>query len=356
MDVTFMTINDLSDDAKILFVSDSVQDILGFKPTDVKNVPAFDFFHPNEVEKARKVHKRGILLDKAAVLHTVHLRSRNGSYIKCECSFTIVQDALVACIGKFNPGYKSERRANEAPRIRQLFKCSNKDPMYHMLEDLSPKYQRPPMVREPRAILILNRFTRTLSIMYASDSVMTVLGISSSEIMSRSFYELIQQSCLAESIACLESAKANDSIAYLRFWYRDINASENDELSDDDDDDDDEYENEHEIASRVDSEELETPRIKAESPSSMKRRRIGAANRRPAASYPPPTSIDPSSAIPEVLDAMEAQGEPGCLRRRTRRNVRSYQVEVEAVISCTSDGVVVVIRQARPPIPAFNSF
>lgn len=91
-------------------MSDSVHDILGYRPIDVKDMPAFNFFHPSEVEQARKVHKRGILLDKAAVLHTVHLRSRDGGYVKCECSFTIVQDALVACIGKFNSSYKSDRK------------------------------------------------------------------------------------------------------------------------------------------------------------------------------------------------------------------------------------------------------
>src|SRR6202035_2650967 len=72
-----------------------------------------------------------------------------------------------------------------------------------------------------RAALILNRFTRTLTVMYATNAVTSILGITPEQFDGKSFYECIQENCLADAIRCLESAKANDSIAYLRFWHRD---------------------------------------------------------------------------------------------------------------------------------------
>ena len=36
-----------------------------------------------------------------------------------------------------------------------------------------------------------------------------------------SFYYCIAENCLQDAIKCLENAKGNDSIAYLRFWFRD---------------------------------------------------------------------------------------------------------------------------------------
>ncbi len=100
-----------------------------------------------------------------------------------------------------------------------------------MLEHLSPKFKMPPMEREPRAALILNRFTRNLSVMFATSSVASILGLRPEQIKDKSFYRCIQENCLPEAVRCLESAKANDSIAYLRFFFRD--PREDDDDSDD---------------------------------------------------------------------------------------------------------------------------
>ena len=91
-----------------------------------------------------------------------------------------------------------------------------------MLQYLSGKfYQEPqPHSREPRAALFLNRFTRTSSIMFATGGVSQILGVEPEQLTGKSFYYCIAESCLGEAVKCLESAKSNDSIAYLRFWYR----------------------------------------------------------------------------------------------------------------------------------------
>ncbi|PHH53485.1 hypothetical protein CFIMG_005109RA [Ceratocystis fimbriata CBS 114723] len=359
MEVTFMTMNDLTDKCRVIFATESVYEILGYTPEEAKHRSVFDFIHPAEQEAARRIYSRAALLDKATVLHTLYLLTKGGDYIRLT------------------------GRAQDAPRIRQLFKCSSRDPMYHMLEQLSPKYKMPPMDREPRAFLILNRFTCTSAIMFATDSVFDILGISSSEISDKSFYDLVHRSCRPESITCLENAKANDSLAYLRFWYQDPRVADDESDYGDgyghynnyDDNDYHDYEYDdyrydgysHErqairrsiednmpLHNRCGSSSNSAP-IKHESSPSPKRRCVQHGSRRPATSYPPPTSINPSSTIPQVLDAIEAEGEPSWISRagrHQRSSPRQFQpVEIEAVISCTSDGVGVVIRRARPPIP-----
>lgn len=122
-------------------------------------------------------------------------------------------------------------------------------------------------IHEPRAALFVNRFTRTATIMYATSGVSEILGLSPHQLVSRSFFYCIQEACLGDAVRCLESAKSNDSIAYLRFWFRDP-------LQDD-----------------VDMAGYTTP--------------------------------DPTPSV-----------------------------ELEAVVSCTSDGLVVILRRARHPIPS----
>ncbi|KAI0482872.1 hypothetical protein GGR56DRAFT_663588 [Xylariaceae sp. FL0804] len=383
MEQTFMTIHNLSPDANILFASESVIDILGYQPQDVQGKSCFDYFHPDEVPFARSVHSRGVLLDKAAVLHYARIKARDGTWIGCECCFTVVHDVLVACTSVYRRGARSERRAIEAPQIRRIFSSSPRDPRYHMLEHLSPKFKMQPMEREPRAALILNRFTRTLTIMFATNAVSTILGVRPDQVQDKSFYECIAENCLADAIKCLESAKANDSIAYLRFWYRDPRRAEDFAAEEDQD------EGEEDGAMRggqngtptssdstdsdggvylddamdvdpdttVTSSEIKT---EATSPEPSKAA-IPTAVRPPAATASSSASAaGPSQAWPPPARAGDlpranrrspaAQQLEG--RRRRRRPIPTF--ELEAVVSCTSDGLVVVLRKARPPIPSLH--
>lgn len=166
-----------------------------------------------------------------------------------------------------------------------------------MLEHLASKFKAPPQpsLLEPRAALILNRFTRTLTIMYATDAISAIVGLTPNEFKNKSFYECIQENCLSEAVRCLSDAKSNDSIAYLRFWYRDPRREGD-------------FEEEADEASQSGDSEYES----SESQCSM--------------------DVDTTAAAEINRPVVEP-------------------LELEAVISCTSDGLVVVLRRAHPLIP-----
>jgi PAS domain S-box-containing protein len=94
-----------------LFASESIYDILGYHPDEVQGKSCFDYFHPEEVPFARSIHNRGVLLDKAAVLHYARIQARDGTWVNCECCFTIVHDVLVACTSIYLGGLKSHRKS-----------------------------------------------------------------------------------------------------------------------------------------------------------------------------------------------------------------------------------------------------
>ncbi|KAJ5787506.1 hypothetical protein N7457_002496 [Penicillium paradoxum] len=258
---------DLSQDASIRYASDSIEVVLGYQPHDVLNRSCWDYFHPQELPFARSIHSRSVHLDRAAVLNYCSIRHKNGSWVGCECVFTVVSDVLVASTTVYGQGEGSQKRAVDAPIVRQLFASSPNDPRYHMLTWISNKFSQrlTEPLHEARAALFVNRFTRTATIMHATSGVSEILGIHPTELISQSFYFCIQEECLRDVVRCLEGAKANDSIAYLRFWFRNPLQDADDEFD-----------------------------MATESPS----------------------------------------------------------VELEAVVSCTSDGLVVILRRARAPIPA----
>lgn len=99
---------DLSPEARILYSSDSIVDILGHTPDEVLNRSCWNFFHPDEIPYAQEFHKRGVTLDKAAVLAYCQIKNRNGQWVGCECCFTVVYDVMVVCTSIYRRGMTSQ--------------------------------------------------------------------------------------------------------------------------------------------------------------------------------------------------------------------------------------------------------
>jgi PAS domain S-box-containing protein len=101
---------DLTRDATILYSSDSIVDILGHTPDEVVGKSSWEFFHPEEVPVAKKLHSRGVSLDKAAVLAYCQIRNREGRWVGCECCFSIVYDVMVCCTSIYRRGMASQSK------------------------------------------------------------------------------------------------------------------------------------------------------------------------------------------------------------------------------------------------------
>jgi hypothetical protein len=242
-------------------------------------------------------------------------------------------------------------RAVEAPIVRKLFASSPKDPRYHMLSHLSSKFDLGPerQTHEPRAALFLNRFTRTLTVMYATSGIEQIIGISGEEMKGQSFYYCIAENCLNDAVRCLESAKGNDSIAYMRFMFRDPRARDaaNDMTSESEDDimtdvtsseDEDESEDSHEPNSRSLSRPSQAQQDSHGNPGLP---RVESGD-----------SADPGDTHYGVFGEHAANGSSASsIPSSPRSEYREGPIELEAVISCTSDGLVVCLRRARPLIP-----
>lgn len=249
-------------------------------------------------------------------------------------------------------------RAEEAPMVRRVFSSSPRDPRYHMLSHMSAKFTQPAkeQIHEPRAALFLNRFTRTLSIMYATTGIQDIIGITAHEMQGRSFYYCIAENCLREATKCLENAKGNDSIAYLRFWFRD--PRQDDPAPPPDDDDSDE---EMTTDASVDNSEggIGLTSGSETSPDTTVGADVmdvdGAAeeSKHGSGSSGESTADTHEAIFGERLQANSSASSTGQSPGSSRSGSRpgGDAIELEAVISCTSDGLVVCLRRARPMIP-----
>ena len=217
--------------------------------------------------------------------------------------------------------------------------------------------------------------------MYATTGLTDLLGISSDELIGKSFYYCIQENCLQEAVKCLESAKANDSIAYLRFWFRDPrvdDAADRDETMSETHSSDDDDGGVH-LESRMDTDSSDHHANSNHLYSGSRSSADGGAyspenglamhdhvsvepNSRSSsgnstdlgenaadAIFDEPTTAQSSSSELSLGSARRSQTYP----QNRRSSVPGRQlIELEAVVSCTSDGLVVVLRGARPFLPS----
>ncbi|OAP60041.1 hypothetical protein AYL99_05043 [Fonsecaea erecta] len=382
METVFITIHDLSQDARIRYCSDSVEDILGYFPHEVTGRSCWDYFHPDEIPFARAIHDRGISLDKAAVMNYCRIKHKDGHWVGCECVFTVVHDVLVASTAIYRRGPKARQRALEGAGIRRIFSSSPRDPRYHMLSYLSNKFYDEPSAHapEPRAALFLNRFSRTSTVMFATNGVAAILGLQPSDLVGKSFYHCIDQACLQDAVKCIESAKANDSIAYLRFWYHDPfqgDANADGESIDDETDEDDEggvpLGTGTRSGSSVSMGDASTPRQAEDSAhvtdnEALRARGQASTSQLNGALQPseneaqnvqvnghddnhaPATSTDLVVNEHEAVSDQEASQNPAPQETQPG-DANGERLELEAVVSCTSDGLVVILRRARPLVP-----
>lgn len=105
---------DLTPEANIMYVSDSISDILEFEPHEVMGKSCFDYFHPDDLPFARSIHSQGVYLEKAAVIHYARIKKSDGQYQACECVFTVVHDVMVGCTSIYRDNRRKEGRLSSS--------------------------------------------------------------------------------------------------------------------------------------------------------------------------------------------------------------------------------------------------
>lgn len=198
--------------------------------------------------------------------------------------------------------------------------------------------------------------------MYATSGLEEIIGIPTDQMRGRSFYYCISENCLQDAVKCLENAKGNDSIAYLRFWFRDPRIDDppvNNAADDSDDEMTVESSVDQEIGGGVPLEQSHNT-----SPSSSRSTAVQLDESMDVDSHQQSTSRTssgdsvPLSETHQAIfgDALSAESSSSSLplsptTERSQPIRPNEPIELEAVISCASDGLVVCLRKARPMMP-----
>ncbi|KAF9054888.1 hypothetical protein BJ165DRAFT_1337665, partial [Panaeolus papilionaceus] len=199
---------DFSQEAKWLYMTESVTDLLGFEPHELIGRPSLELVHPDEFPRVRRLHYDTIQQDKAACL--VYLRMRHKDpyrgYVLCGVSRTVVHNVLVGSVSFASPGAKALHNASTAQEITvitpsaanfEFRRWADRSPMppspvlpsltlvmppprpYDPTDLATVSPTNPEIITFPhlpsksfRTAFILDRFTRSSTIMYCSNDLL----------------------------------------------------------------------------------------------------------------------------------------------------------------------------------------
>ncbi|KAH9947444.1 hypothetical protein B0H21DRAFT_334167 [Amylocystis lapponica] len=117
--VSFIGIVDFTENARWLYCSESVYDLLGFEPHELIGTPSLDLVHPDEFPQVKAMHYSTITQDRAAVLAYLRMKHKEPckGYVLCAISRTVCQNVLVGSVSFASPGAKAMHNASTAQEI-----------------------------------------------------------------------------------------------------------------------------------------------------------------------------------------------------------------------------------------------
>ncbi|WWC66225.1 uncharacterized protein I206_100126 [Kwoniella pini CBS 10737] len=217
-------------EARIGYVSESMQEILGYTPNDLIGKSTYLIFHPDEIPMLREIHYQALTDEKTACVAYFRALHKDGYYVECCCSYYTVYNMSLALYTRAVDGQRTLQQALTAREVIEVspssqgkfaikrWPSSSKAPLQSSPHSTSISLSPPPMdypwpaPHKPssRTFFILDRFTDTSRVMYVSNDVI----INGSRLRNQSFYSAIRPSDRSHVRKYIESAKQSSPIMF----------------------------------------------------------------------------------------------------------------------------------------------
>ncbi|KAF9100885.1 hypothetical protein BGX29_006164 [Mortierella sp. GBA35] len=223
----FISFHDLSPNGTFLWASPSIKTCLGYEPEEIEGVPAYDVMHKDDIAYCRVTHQENVLNDMVGTQIVIRFKHKDGSYVPCMAIFSVCFDYIVTCSTVIDTAQEAFRkvythsaamtsivgsRSKEFERIKRHHKAFGANTW-------NPNTLDP----EPRACMILNRFSRNLGIMYASPSCQMIFKIDPDKAIGKPLLVFLRADDLAGFVEQAELAKSSNVVTHMRFWFQSPN-------------------------------------------------------------------------------------------------------------------------------------
>ncbi|WWD17694.1 hypothetical protein CI109_102135 [Kwoniella shandongensis] len=217
-------------EAKFHYVSESMQDILGYGSEDLVGKSCYLIFHPEEIPGLRQIHYQALTEERTACVAFFRVLHREGYYVECCCSYYTVYNMSLALYTRAVDGARTLQQALTAREVIEIspssqgrfavkrWPASTRTPLTSSPESTSMSLTVPsldqrwptPPKPTPRTFYIIDRFTDTSRVMYVSNDVI----VNGSRLKNHSFYSIIRPSDRPHVRRYIESAKKSTPVMY----------------------------------------------------------------------------------------------------------------------------------------------
>ncbi|KAF9938394.1 hypothetical protein BGZ67_000236 [Mortierella alpina] len=221
---SFIYFADLTPDAIVLWASDSIEDCLGYAPEEVVGITAYNFLFKEDVPVTRTSHQEHLLNDFVASQAILGYLRKDGGRTLVEVVYSTCHDFITCCVIVLeaeDTTYMAKLQHNASLTFNRTSRSKQFERLRrHRTAFKAGTWDTSDLLLEPRVCVILNRFTRSLDVMYASPSCELLLHIDSQEIEGKPFLLFIRADDLASFVENMDVAKSTNIISHIRFWFQ----------------------------------------------------------------------------------------------------------------------------------------
>ncbi|KAK9719978.1 hypothetical protein K7432_004426 [Basidiobolus ranarum] len=224
MEKNFIAIYDLSPQRKILYLSDSVYDVLGYTPDELIGKNGFCLIPEEEIPGMHTFILYQEINDSIYSLLYGHSRTKDKKLITIEAAANCCYNMITTVISETDPkNHQSKAKAENVVYIDDhpngQFKGAWKVQGSSASELQEADLPLAPIKLEPRVCMVLNRFTRKLTIMYCSVPASFILGIDPSKCTGSSFVSYIHPQDMNEVIQEIDRVKSTSCFGQTKFRF-----------------------------------------------------------------------------------------------------------------------------------------
>ncbi|KAI9485474.1 MAG: hypothetical protein EXX96DRAFT_545232 [Benjaminiella poitrasii] len=229
MEINYISIYDTTADAKFLFVSESVTDVLGFLPEELIGMGGYEVTHPDERNALNLIHTGNVKSERMSTVVSYRSRHKDGHYVNCDAVVHYCYDTLIctnfAVVSADCVKHKVRKNsADTAYAIQpdgsiQLEGAWNikQERMKNILTEENYPWDNVLAEKERRFCLFLNRYTTQSTIVFATRMSEELVGLDPIECIGDSLYDYVSPDDRENVMKQIELSKSNDIISRVRF-------------------------------------------------------------------------------------------------------------------------------------------
>ncbi|KAF9171253.1 hypothetical protein BGX21_007534 [Mortierella sp. AD011] len=220
---------DLSDKCRFLWASPGIEDVFGYDSDEVIGMSAIGMVMSTDVHNVYDAVKENIMNDLVSSQLFAKYRHKDGHPVYIHVVFSMCYDMIVSHVILVPPpeeGYRQPSRAHSRAMTRLV--GAKKEEFarlkrHHNAFKANNTWDATSLEPEARVCLLLNRYTRSLIVMYASAVCDKVLHIDPDKITGKSILLLIRSDDLGLFVEQLDIVKRESSIINMRLCFQSPN-------------------------------------------------------------------------------------------------------------------------------------